>query len=159
MRTDESKDEVFKRFREFKAFGENQTGKRIKTLRGDNGGEYVSHTFNDYLKSNGIHHQTSVPYTPEQNGVAERANRTIVERARSMLHAQGMEREFWAEAVATTVYLKNSPTKAVSDMTPEEAWSGTKPSVAHLRSLGCERLSYDRLHSKTRGRREGAQRL
>src|SRR5215469_9456007 len=85
-----SKDEVLKYFQEFKALAENQTGKRIKILRSDNGGEYVSHAFKAYLKSNGIHHQTTVAYTPEQNGVAERANRTIVERARSMLHAQGI---------------------------------------------------------------------
>jgi transposase InsO family protein len=138
-----SKNEVFKKFQEFKVFAENQIGKRIKALRSDNGGEYISHAFDKYLKSNGIRHQTTIAYTPEQNGVAERANRTIVERARSMLHARDMKHEFWAEAVATAVYLKNrSPTKAVSDMTPEEAWSGSRPSVTHLRSFGCKAYAH-----------------
>ena len=138
-----SKDEVFEKFKEFKALVENQTGKRIKALRSDNGGEYVSNAFSKYLKAHGIHHQKTVAYTPEQNGVAERANRTIVERARSMLHAEGMGYEFWAEAVATAVYLKNlSPTKALPDMTPEEAWSGSRPSVSHLRSFGCKAYAH-----------------
>lgn len=138
-----SKNEVFTKFQEFKALVEKQTGKNIKILRSDNGGEYVSHAFDMYLKSNGIQHQTTIAYTPEQNGVAERANRTIVERARSMLHSQELGYELWAEAVAAAVYLKNrSPTKAVPNMTPEEAWSGLKPSVAHLRAFGCKAYAH-----------------
>ena len=118
---------------------ENFTGKWIKTLQTDNGGEYVSTYFTRYLKSRGIHHQMTIPYTPEQNGVAERTNRTIVEKAHCMLHAREMQPHFWAEAVSTAVYLKNrSPTKALSNITPEEAWTGKKPSIAHLRSFGCK---------------------
>ena len=112
---------------------ENYTGKRIKTLRSDNDGEYISTTFTQYLKSQGIQHQLTIPYTPEQNGVAERANHTIVEKARSMLYARDMDLKFWAEAVSTAIYLKNrNPTKALNNMTPEQAWTGEKPSVAHL---------------------------
>jgi hypothetical protein len=133
-----TKDEALARFKEFKALAENQTGKRIKTLRSDNGGEFISKTFNQYLISCGIQRQTTAPYSPEQNGVAERANRTIVEHARSMIHAKDLGYEYWGEAVATATYLKNrSPTRAVPSSTPEEAWTGNKPSVAHLRVFGC----------------------
>jgi transposase InsO family protein len=146
-----SKDEVFPKFKEFKALVENQTGKRIKTLRSDNGGEYVSGAFNQFLKENGIRHQKSIPYTPQQNGVAERANRTIVERARSMLHSAELNYELWAEAVFTAVYLKNrSPTTALLDMTPQEAWSGKKPSVNHLRVFGCKAYAHIPNHQRTK---------
>src|SRR6185312_8038761 len=108
--------------------------------RTDNGGEYLSRTFATFCKSKGIQQQTTAPYSPQQNGVAERVNRTLVEHARCMLQQRSMGNEFWAEAVSTAAYLKNrSPTKAlVSNMTPEEAWSGKKPSVAHLRIFGCD---------------------
>jgi transposase InsO family protein len=134
-----SKDEVFEKFKEFKALVENQCGKKIKCLRNDNGGEYTSHLFTKFLKDNGIRHQKTVPYTPQQNGVAERANRTIVEKARCMLYGAELHRELWAEAVSTAVYLKNiSPTRALSDKTPFEAWTGTKPSIEHLKAFGCK---------------------
>ena len=115
----QSKDQAFDKFKEFKALVENQhKGNTIKRLRSDNGGEYTSNTFKNYLKAQGIQHETTVPYTPQQNNVSERANRTIVERARSMLHASGLGYDFWAEAIYTTVYLKNrSPTKALTTST------------------------------------------
>ena len=134
-----TKDQVFTKFKEFRSMIQNQTGKRIKNIRSDNGGEYLSNNFKKFLKDHGIQHQVTVPYTPEQNGVAERANRIIVEAARSMLYARDMNLEFWAEAISTAVYLKNrSPTKALHDITPEQAWTGKKPSVGHLRSFGCK---------------------
>jgi hypothetical protein len=138
-----SKDEVFAKFKEFKSHAEKQTGKRIKILRSDNGGEYTSAAFDRYLKDRGIQHQKTVPYTPEQNGVAERANRTIVERARCMILEQDMDKEFWAEAISTSTYLKNrSPTRALSNQTPEEAWSGKKPTLAYLRPFGCKAYAH-----------------
>ena len=83
-------------------------------------------------------HQTSTPHTPQQNGVAERANRTIVEMARSMIYGQKLGLEFWAEAVSNAVYICNRcPTSAVNGKTPHEAWSGRRPSVAHIRVFGC----------------------
>jgi transposase InsO family protein len=75
----------------------------------------------------GIRHQTTVPYTPQQNGVVERVNRTAVEKARSMLLDAGLSKKYWAEAVNTAIYLKNrSPMSAVQDVTPEEAWREEK---------------------------------
>ena len=133
-----SKSEVPEKFAEYKALVENQTGHRIKVLRSDNGTEYVNERLSSMLRRCGIKHETTVPYSPQQNGVAERLNRTLVERARSMLMESHLNVDLWAEAVATAVYLRNrSPTKALSAVTPEEAWSGHKPDLRHLRVFGC----------------------
>ena len=133
-----SKDQVLNKFEEWKAMVETQTGHKVKVLRSDNGGEYTSKAFDAFLSKHGIVRQTSAPYTPQQNGVAERANRTIVEMARCMLYAQGLGREFWAEAVSNAVYTRNRcPNKALVNVTPEEAWSGKRPCISHMRVFGC----------------------
>jgi hypothetical protein len=133
-----TKDEVFSRFREFRALVENQTGKKIKVLRSDNGGEYTSNEFRDFCKEAGIKRELTVPFNPQQNGVAERKNRTIVEVARAMLHDQDLPMMLWAEACNTTVYVQNmSPHRILEDKTPEEAFTGVKPEIGHLRIFGC----------------------
>lgn len=133
-----TKNEVFEKFVEYKTLVERQTGKKIKTLRSDNGGEYCSKEFNQYLKSEGILRQFSVAYTPEQNGVGERCNRTAMEKVRAMLKECGLDDRYWGEALSTAVYLKNlSPTKAVQGMVPYEAWTGVKPNVKDLKVFGC----------------------
>ena len=75
---------------------ENQTSRKIKVLRSDNGGEYTKGEFVDFCASEGIRHEFTVPYTPQQNGVAERKNRAIVGAARAMLHDQGLTLFLWA---------------------------------------------------------------
>ena len=138
-----TKDQVFDRFQEWKALVEKSSGKRVKTLRSDNGGEYTSNKFKAYLKSEGIRHECTIPKTPEQNGVAERLNRTLVESSRSMLLDSGLPQKFWAEAIATATYIRNRcPTKAVQGMTPYEAWHGKKPMVNHLRVFGCDAYAH-----------------
>lgn len=133
-----AKSECFEKFKEFKALVEKQSEHKIKVFRSDNGGEFMSNQFGELLKKEGIARQTTTPYTPQQNGVAERANRTIVEMARSMLHAQNLGLDLWAEAVVTAVYTRNRcPTSAVQNMTPEQAWSGRPPRVEHMRTFGC----------------------
>ena len=115
----------------------------MKTLRSDNGGEYTSKRFKTYLKSEGVRHEHTIPKTPEQNGVAERLNRTLVESSRSMLLDAKLPHKFWAEAISTAVYLRNRcPTKAVKGMTPYEAWHGKKPKVEHLRVFGCDAYAH-----------------
>lgn len=132
-----SKTEVFQCFVEFKAFVENQTGKRIKKFRSDNGTEYTNKEFQLFLKKFGIQHQTSIAYTPQQNGVAERSIRTITEMTRCMLRDSGLDKKFWGEAVRTAIYLKNrSPTMALKDKVPEEVWSGQEVDLSHLRVFG-----------------------
>lgn len=124
-----SKDQVFEMFQDFKNMVENQTNRRIKVFRSDNGTEFVNKQMEKLFKKSGIRHQLTVPYNPEQNGKAERANRTVIERARSMLADTNLPKCFWAEAVNTAVYLINrSPTKSQS-ITPEEAWTGVKPDI------------------------------
>ncbi len=103
----------------------------------------MSKKFDAFPAECGIQRQTSAPYSPQQNGVAERANRTIMECARSMILAQGLELEFWGEAVNTAVYIKNRcPTKALDSKTPQEVWSGRKPNVSHLRVFGCKAFAH-----------------
>src|SRR5688572_5737299 len=137
-----SKTEVVDKFKEYKALVENQTGARIKAIRTDNGTEYVNNAFLTILRSCGIRHETTIPYSPEQNGIAVRLNRTLVERARSMIMESNVSTDFWAEAINTANYLKNrSPTKALTNMTPEEAWTGKKPDLSHLRVFGCKALA------------------
>ncbi|NBX97749.1 hypothetical protein EBQ81_02685, partial [bacterium] len=139
----QSKDQVFSKFKEFKALVENSTGRKIKALRSDRGTEYINKDMQSFLAEHGIRHDKTAPYTPQQNGVAERANRTIMECARSMLHSKGLPTELWAEAVATAVMLKNmSPTKVLCNITPAEAWTGKKPNAANLRIFGCRAYAH-----------------
>jgi transposase InsO family protein len=98
---------VFDKFKEYKALVENQTSMKIKTFWSDNGREFVSEKFDNFLHECGIQRQTSAPYTPQQNGIVDWANRTIMECARSMIHAQGLDLEYWAKTVNTAVCIKN----------------------------------------------------
>ena len=133
------KSEVFQKFKEFEAAVTNASGNSIGALRSDNGGEYLSTEFVEYLKTKGIRHELTVPNTPEQNGVSERMNRTLLESARSMLSHAGLQSHFWAEAVVTAAYVRNrSPTSALSEnVTPYHKWYGRKPDLEHLRVFGC----------------------
>ena len=132
------KDEVFARFLEWKALAEKLTGRKLKVLRTDNGGEYTSAEFEAYMKKGGVQHELTVTKTPEQKSAAERMNRTLVETTQSMLADSKLPQKFWAEALSTAGYLRNrSPTKSVEAMTPSEAWTGKKPNVNHLRIFGC----------------------
>eukprot|EP00253_Pinus_taeda_P009271 PITA_09271 len=111
--------EVFDRFKEFKALVENEIEKKIKVLRTYNGGELCNKEFEEFCKKCGIARQKTTPYKPQQNGVATRMNKTLMERARSMLSGAGLGQEFWAEAVDKTCYLVNiSPSSALEDGTP-----------------------------------------
>ena len=122
---------------DFKAEVENFTGLKINTLRIDRGGEYFSNKFVKYCKDSGIRHERTVRYTPQQNGVCERKNRTIMEMARCLLKRKKLSSKFWAEAVSCAVYLINrSPTRNLKNCTPHEAWYGKKPNVHHLKVFG-----------------------
>jgi len=133
------KDEVLKVFQRYVTLVETQTGKRLKCLRSDNGGEYVSKAFQDFCDAKGIKRELSAPYNPQHNCVAERMNRTIQEKVRCMLSNAGLPNGFWAEALATAVHLINrSPNKKLDLKVAEEIWSGKPPSYKHLRVFGCE---------------------
>lgn len=136
------KSEVFEYFEKYAAMCSAQFGTKISQLRSDNGGEYVSNEFKSYCSTNGIQMKFTVPYSPQQNGVAERFNRTIMERARTMIIAAKLEKRFWTEAVTTATYLINrSPTAAFNidqrcEFTPAELWYGKKPNLSNLKVFG-----------------------
>ena len=122
------KSEVVDKFAKYKAMMENQFDTKIKCLRTDNGKEFINKKMGMICSNAGIIHQTTIPYTPQQNGLAERMNRTIVERARAMIEHMQVDPEWWAEAVNTAVYITNRlPCAAHPDSTPfrSDTWNKT----------------------------------
>jgi transposase InsO family protein len=110
-----------------------------KYMRFDNGKELINEKLEGLARSEGIIIKPTAPYSPSQNGVAERFNRTLLELARAMLYARNLPHFLWDEAVAHAAYLRNrAPTRALEGKTPYEAWFGKRPSVAHLREFGCD---------------------
>ncbi|KAJ4726144.1 Retrovirus-related Pol polyprotein from transposon TNT 1-94 [Melia azedarach] len=132
------KSEAFKNFRQWKALVGNQTGKKIKRLRTDNGLEFCWSEFDEFCKNEGIARHHTVRDTPQQNGVAERMNQTLLERARCMLSNAELTRKFWAEAVSTACYLINrGPHTGIHLKTPFEVWFGKPADYSNLRAFGC----------------------
>ncbi|WVY92910.1 hypothetical protein V8G54_031998 [Vigna mungo] len=132
-----NKSETFQKFKEWHTQIENQLGCRMKCLRTDNGLEFVSEEFNGFCKEKGIRMHRTVVGTPQQNGLAERMNRTILERVRCMLLGSGLSKAFWGEVANTAVYLINrSPSSALNFKTPMEVWSGRPADYSHLRVFG-----------------------
>lgn len=148
----DKKSDVFSVFKDFEASASNQTGQSIATIRTDGGGEYVSTEFEQYLKSQGIHHELTVRYSPQQNGVAERYNRTICELARALIIDSEFPKSFWAEAISTAVYVRNrAPTNAHKEATtPYQKWYHCKPDISNLRVFGSLAYSHvpDQLRQK-----------
>lgn len=132
------KGEAFSRFKEWKTLVENQTAKKVKRLQTDNGLEFCSSEFNQICKYQGIARHHTVKYTPQQNGVAEWMNQTLLEKARCMLSNVGLARRFWAEAVTTACYQFNrSPYTGIDCKTPHEVWTGRSADYSNLRVFGC----------------------
>jgi transposase InsO family protein len=132
------KSDTFDKFKEYKSFIEKKTEKHIKILRTDNGGEFESLQFEDFCTSAGIKRQFIVPYNPQQNGVAERKNKTMCEIEKAMMFDQDLPNSLWVEATSTAMYIQNMfPHDILKDKTPEEVFSGIKPEVWHLRIFGC----------------------
>jgi hypothetical protein len=108
-------------------------------LRANNGGELYENEFEEFYKKCGIARKKTTPYTPQENGVVERMNKTLMEKARCMLSGVGLGQEFWAEAVGIACYIVNqSPSSTLDDKTPHKVWTGKKPSLKHLRVFGCD---------------------
>ncbi|CAL9004165.1 unnamed protein product, partial [Prunus brigantina] len=113
-----------------------QSRHKVKSLRSDRGGEFLSSEFIQFCEDHGIQRQLIMVYTSQQNGLVEIKNGTVVEMAKSMLHEKGIPYFLWAEAVHTVVYILNRcPTKTLNNITPFEAYSGRK-SIAHLKIFG-----------------------
>lgn len=133
-----SKDQVLEVFTKFHPYVERETGRKLKCVRSDNGGEYRG-PFEKYCQMHGIRLEKTVVKTPQQNGVAERMNRTIEERVRCMLSHSKLPKSFWGEAVRTAVDLINlSPSVPLNGDVPEKIWTGKDISYNKLRVFGCK---------------------
>ena len=140
-----NKSDAFEKFKSWKILVENLTDKRLKTLRTDNGLEFCNDVFDKYCKSEGIPRHHTVRKTPQQNGVAERMNRTLLDKSGCMLFSAGLPKNFWGEAVVTAAYLVNrSPSSAIEFKTPEEVWTGKTPDISHLRVFGCSAYAHQK---------------
>jgi transposase InsO family protein len=120
------------------AAAERKSGRKLRALRTDRGGEFTAGHFTEYCAELGLRRELTAPYSPQQNGVVERRNQSVVGTARSLLKAKGLPSMFWGEAVNTAVYLLNrSSSKSIGGKTPYELWNGVPPAVHHLRTFGC----------------------
>src|ERR1700730_13952565 len=139
-----SKDEVPTALKEIIAMLERQSGLKLKRLCTDNGTELVNDKVEDLCKRNGIIHEMTVPYGPEQNGIAERTIATYFEMVRCMLHSAGMDLCYWGEALMYVVHIRNlSPTSALPGMVPYEAWTGRNPGSSVLSPMPIFRRKVD----------------
>ena len=139
------KSEALDKFKEWTALMENQTGRKVKRLRTDNGLEYCSNEFNEFCKRLGIARHKTVRHTPQQNGLAERMNKTLIKKVRCMLLRSNLSKHFWAEAAVTAAYLINrSPSSALEFKTPQEVWSGKPPDLSNLKVFGCPAYAHIR---------------
>ena len=132
------KSEVYAKFKIFEKMIENKFGRKMKTLRSDNGREFCNTEMYEYLEECGIQRETTAPYNPEQNGKAECDNRTVVESARTMIIAKNLSLSLWAEAVNCAVYVLNRTVWTSGAVTPYEAWTGKAPNLKHLRIFGSD---------------------
>ncbi|CAD6956230.1 unnamed protein product [Tilletia controversa] len=144
-----SKAEAFPLLRDHCAAMERHKGHKVRTIRSDNGGEFTSNVAKEWAKGKGIKWEYTTPYSSIQNGIAERMNRTIQDKARAMLHAAGTSHEYWPSAMQAASYLVNHlPTKALGGKIPEERWEGQKIDMSHLRVWGC--VAWIKIHDQQR---------
>lgn len=140
-----NKSDVFENFKNWKTVIENQTGKKIGTLRTDNGLEFCNAQLEELCVQSGIKRHKSVPYTPQQNGVAERMNRTLLEKVRSMTTPTGLAKSFWGEAVVTAAYLVNrSPSVPLLGKIPEAVFWNKNIDLSNLKVCGCAAFVHQR---------------
>jgi len=130
------KSEVAEKFEDYKNL-ETRTGRRIKAVQSDNGREFCNAKMDAIFKRAKIRRRLTTTYTPQQNGIAERKNRTLIEAARCLLIQSGLSPSFWAEAISTANYVKNRCISRSTDgSTPYELWNGRLPVVKHLKTFG-----------------------
>ena len=115
---------------------ETQAGQKLKLVRTDRGSEYLNAPLMDFFQSKGIIHETTALYTPQQNGAAERLNRTLMERVRAMLHGSKLSVDMWAEAAVTANFIRNRSPVSGSAKTPWELFYNSKPDISHMRVFG-----------------------
>ncbi|UYV83682.1 SETMAR [Cordylochernes scorpioides] len=142
-------DQVIEYFDIFRARAERETGHKIKRLRTDNGLEYCNKNFKQKLESLEIKHQLTNSYSPQQNGVSERLNRSLLDMARASMHNADLPQKFWDESVNCAAYIKNrSLCSALDNKVPEEIWLSRKVSVRHFKIFGA--LAYAHIPKQKR---------
>ncbi|KAK1696033.1 hypothetical protein QYE76_012730 [Lolium multiflorum] len=135
------KDETHREFITFAKKAQRTYESEIKAIRTDNGTEFKNYTMQEFVDDEGIKHEFSAPYTPQQNGVVERKNRTIIEMARTMLSEFNSPHNFWGEAISTAVHYSNRLfLRPLHNKTPYELLTGNKPNVMYIRVFGCKCL-------------------
>ena len=137
----QTKDEhtILTKVKEWKALVENQTSKKVKVLRTDNGLEFCNEEFEMFCKNQGILRHKTVRNTPQQNGLAEMMNRTLLDRVKCMLYSSGLFKRFLGEVVMIAFYLVNkTPSSAIDFKTLKELWSGKPSNYNHLRIFRCK---------------------
>uniref|UniRef100_A0A0A9WWP7 Copia protein n=1 Tax=Lygus hesperus TaxID=30085 RepID=A0A0A9WWP7_LYGHE len=132
-----SKDQVYDQFKIYHAYVTSTFDKKIARLRCDSGGEYKSNRFKEFCLEQGISVEYTIPYTPEQNGVAERLNRTLASTVRCLLFDANLPKPFWGEAVLTAAFLINRRPTSSLDVTPAERWFGYAPNLSKIKLFGC----------------------
>ena len=132
-----TKDEAFESFKTYKAEVENKLSLKIKSIRSDRGGEYLKSDFIDFCEKEGIEKQLTTSYTPQQNGVAERKNRTFIEMVNSMLYGSGMPGNLWTEALFSACHILNRIPSKKLEASPYELWKNRKPNINYFKVWGC----------------------
>lgn len=123
-----NKNEVFDKFKMYVATVETKFGNKIEKFRCDSGGQYCLNDFQNFANEKGINFQYTVPYKPQQNGIAERYNRTVMEKARCLIFDSQLEKKFWGEAVKTALS---------ANVTPAEIWYGYSSNINKIKIFGC----------------------
>ncbi len=144
-----SKSDVFQCARGTMVLWQRQTGRKVKVVRTDNGSEFQG-LLQEWFVDKGIAHQTSADYTPEQNGRAERLNRTLIEKTRALLLDHNLPKQFWGAAIDTACYLCNRLTPEGGGPSPLELLFGSKPDLSCLRVFGC--LAFVHVPKGSRGK-------
>jgi hypothetical protein len=143
------KSEVIEKFQEYKSLVEKKTEQKIKTVLSDNGTEYTSNYLKEFLKQEGIRHELTVEYTPQQNGVSERKNRSLVETARCLMIQSGLSASFWVEVILTANYIRNRcPSRSLGGEIPFKMWTRRIPIVSYFRKFGTTVFALNRTPGK-----------
>ncbi|XP_071740258.1 uncharacterized protein [Rutidosis leptorrhynchoides] len=133
-----TKEDTFDNIQSFVNLIKNQFNKTVKVITSDNGTEFVNNKMNNFIKLNGIVHQTSCAYTPQQNGIAERKHRHLLNVARALMFQWGLPLNMWSDYILIACYLINmTPSSVLSGKTPYECVFKKDPSLSHLRCFGC----------------------
>ena len=132
-----NKSEVPNKIKEYVKYVQTKFRITPKKIRSDRGGEYTGEELKNFFKAEGIQMELTTPYTPQQNGCAERKNRYLVEMARSMLIDSDLPKKYWGEAVVTANHMQNRLPVTGNEVTPYESWNKRKPNLQYVKQFGC----------------------